>query len=203
MKYLAGKIIILNTLIHILHHRCFDELFLTWNESEDKLYKILQTMNRQYPDIQMAITMSNNINYLDVNIHHIDGHLKFQVAHELDTEPYSLPYVFGHHRHRYSTLARAALIRAVRCCANVSDFANELQDIQFAFQSNGFKKDFFINKFQLFLKEFDGTKLNKLLNGETYYDQSLYDYLRQVTFNCNQGEKIIKIKRLRRQTLQY
>jgi hypothetical protein len=178
---------------------------LTWNESDDKLHDILHTINNQYPDIKMAVTISDDINYLDVNIRHIDGDLKIQVAHDINIEPYSLPYVFGysqrHHSH-YSTLLRATFIRAVRCYADVFDFANELQDIQLSFQYNGFEQDFFVDKFQLFLEEFHTQEL-KLHYGETYYDQSLYDYLRDNIFNYNQKQKRAKLKQLRQQTMQY
>jgi hypothetical protein len=132
------------------------------------------------------------------------GDLKIQVPHDLYTEPYSLPYIFGHQqRHKSRTLARAAFIRATRCYANVPDFANELQDIQLSFQYNKFEHDFFIDKFQLFLEEFDATELEKLHQGEAYYDQSLYDYLRQNVYNYNQQQKREKLKRLQRQTRQY
>ncbi len=175
---------------------------MTWNESEDKLNDLFIPIKRQYPDIQMAITMNDHINYLDIHMSHIDGDLKIEVAHDLNTEPYSLPYVFGHPQHQYSTLPRVAFMRAARCYSNVFDFANELHDIQLSFQYNGFQTDFFIEKFQLFLEEFDTIELKNLHYGEAYYDQSLYDHLRQMIFNYNQNEKKTKIKRCQRQTIQ-
>ncbi len=99
-------------------------------------------------------------------------------------------------------MTRAAFIRATRCYANVSDFVNELQDIQLSFQYNRFKHDYFIHKFQLFLEEFNAIEL-ELHTGEPYYDQSLYDYLRQHVYNYNQRQKEAKFKRLRRQAIQY
>jgi hypothetical protein len=198
-----GKILFFCTHIYYRHYRCFDEIFLTWNESEDSLYDILNTMNRQYPDMKIAITISDNINYLDVNLSHTDGDLKIHVANNLNIEPYALPYVFGHHpQHQYDTLLRAALIRATQCCADVFDFANELEDLELSFQYNRFKKDYFLDKFQLFLEEFAATDL-KLYNGETYYNQSLYDYLRQNISNYNHKQKKAKLKRCQRQTIQY
>ena len=207
MKSLAGKTtfreIFLSRVRHMSHCRCLNEIFLTWNESRDQLYDILATAHQHHPDIRMVLTVNDNINYLDLNISHMDGDLKIQVAHDLNTDPYSLPYVFGHRGHQYSTLPEAALIRAVRCCADVFDFANELEDIQLSFQHNRFSKHFFMDKFRLFLEEFDVTELAKLQNGEAYYDQSLYDYLRQNVSNYNQLQKRVKLKRCQRQTAQY
>ena len=204
---MAGKSTILqmhrSELERLLHLRCLDELFFTWNESKEKLRDRLNTIHAQDLCIQMTITIDETINYLDVNIGHLDGDLKIQVAHELDIEPYALPYVFGHPRHQYASLPRAALMRAVRCCADVSRFANELEDLQLSFEYNGFEADFFTDKFQLFLEEFDAVELGALQCGETYYDQSLYDCLRENVFNDNQRQKKATLKRLRRQTMSY
>ncbi len=68
----------------------------------------------------------------------ISGNLKIQVAHSLDIEPYSLPFVFGHQRNKYKTLFRAALIRAARCYTTVFDFPNEFQHLQLSFRHNRF-----------------------------------------------------------------
>ena len=187
----------------MLHPRCLNELFLTWNESKDRLHDVLTTINRQDSPLRMAVTMGDTINYLDVNIGHLDGDLKIQVAHDLDIEPYALPYVFGHPRHQYSTLPRATLVRAVRCYTDVSHFANELKDLRLSFEYNGFEADFFTDKLQLFLEEFDAVDLEALQQGEAYYDQSLYDDLRQNVSNYNHRQKKATLKRLRRQTMSY
>ena len=207
MGSLVGKSPILemhpSELERMLHLRCLDELFFTWNESKESLQDRLNTIHAQDPHIRMASTIDETINYLDVNIGHLDGDLNIQVAHDLDIEPYALPYVFGHPRHQYSSLPRAALMRAVRCCTDVSRFANELEDLRLSFEYNGFKEDFFRDKLQLFLEEFDSVELNALQHGEAYYDQSLYDNLRQNVSNYNQRQKKTMLKRLRRQTMSY
>ena len=157
-------------------------------------------LNSQYPEMKMSMTVNNNVNYLDVNISHINGDLKTQVAHDLNTDPYALPYVFGHTRHQYQTLPRATFFRAIRCYANVSDFASELEYMEFSFQYNRFPKNFLMHKFQLFLQEFNSTQLQNLFYCEPFYTQSLYDYLRQKVFNYNQDHKKVKLKRFQRQT---
>ena len=185
-------------------HRYFGEIFFTWNESKDQLHAILQTINaRQGSELPMTITMNDTIDYLDLKLSQTDGHLRIEVAHDLSTEPYTLPYVFGYSKHHSRTWPRAAFIRAVRCCASVFDFANELEDMQLSFEHNRFDKDYFINEFHQFLKEFDSIQLKNLLCGEAYYNQSLYDYLREVAYNDHQTQKRLKIKRCQRQTIQY
>ena len=204
---MAGKTTILEMFLSVVpymsYRRCLNEIVLTWNESRDQLYDLLATVHRRHPDIRMVTTVNDTINFLDVNISQIDGALKIQVAHDLNTDPYSLPYVFGHRGQKYSTLPAAAFIRAARCCADVFEFANELEDIQLSFQYNRFPKHFFVDKFRLFLEEFDATALTKLLDGEASYDQSLYDYLRQNVSNYNQLQRRLKLKRCQRQTAHY
>ncbi|CAF3857895.1 unnamed protein product [Rotaria sp. Silwood1] len=181
-------------LVRILHTkneifgRCFDEIFFTWNDSEQRLHDVLHTINRQLLNMPITMSISNDINCLDVNICHLDGNLKIKVVHQLNTEPYSLPYVVGHPRHKYHSLLRAALLRATRCYANVFDFVNELVDIQLSFQYNRFSNDFIIDQIQLFLKEFGESQMN-VHGGEKFYDQSLYDHLRHHVFKYHQREK--------------
>ena len=74
----------------------------------------------------------------------MEDNLKVQVAHHLNAEPYVLPYIYGYPRNKYRTVIRSALLRATRCYQNVSDFANELLDIQLSFKHNRFLHDFII-----------------------------------------------------------
>jgi len=198
MNSLAGKATIFNIflfrVVYILHHRCLDELFLTWNESVDKLYDILNTINRQYPHLRMTITMGNDINYLDANIRHIYGDLKTKVAKNVDTAPYSIPYVFGHRQGDHSTLFRAAMIRAIRCCSDLFEFMNEYDDIQFSFRHNGFSHDMIVHNIQLFLTEFDAEEL-KLDEDEASYNPYFYDNLREHVLKYIQQRKLAKIER--------
>ncbi|CAF4873205.1 unnamed protein product, partial [Rotaria sp. Silwood2] len=165
------------------------------NESEDRLRDILHTIHRQQPNIQISLSISQNINYLDINISHDhNGDLKTQVNHNRNTEPYSLPYVVGHPRNSYHTLFRATLLRATRCYAQVFDFVNELQDIQLSFQYNRFSNDFISDQIQLFLEEFGVPQMN-VYCGEIFSNQSLYDHLRYNVFNYHQRRKQWKLKR--------
>jgi hypothetical protein len=137
-----------------------------------------------------------------VNISRIDGDLKIQINHDSNTEPYALPYIYGHQFNNYHTLARAAFIRATRCYTNIYEFANEFEDIQLAFLNNMNNPNFLIDKYLLFLQEFDATDL-KIHWGEDYYNQSLYDYLRQNITSYHHSEIRNRIKKYYRQTIQY
>ena len=207
MKFLAGKSTIFDVFLFLPTYlsccRCLDGIFLTWNESTETLHGLLHVLNRHYPDIRLTIIIHNSVNYLDVNISHIDGELKTRVVHDFNVESYALPYVVGHRQHEYSTLPQAALLRATRCYVNVSDFADEVRNIQTAFQHNRFGHEFFIRKYQSFLEEFEATPLENLAYGAVDHDQSLYDYLRQGVINDNQLKRKAKNRRCQRQTVAY
>ena len=182
--------------------RSFDEIFLTWNDSKENLDDLLHVINQQCPYLEVTWSISNQIQFLGIQIsyyHDIDP-LRTEVVHDLNIEPYSLPYVFGHPPKNCRTLLRATLIRAVRCYHNVLDFANELFDIELSFQHNGFSNTFISDKIISFLEEFDACQL-KTCHGEQCYDQHLYDRLQQQTvIKYQRRQTIQKLKRCR-QTL--
>ena len=161
---------------------------MTWNESAETLRDKLNQIHTQYPHLNLTILIGKTIQYLDAELSQTDGTLRTDVAKNVDTEPYSLPFVFGHRRNKFQTLLRASLIRAARCCANVLDFASEWEDLQLSFQYNRFSSDFIIYQIQSFLEEFQVDHLHIHL-GESYYNQDLYDTLRRNIHLNHQRQK--------------
>ena len=173
-------------------------MFLTWNESKEKLEHLLHITNQQCTYLQVEWIISNQLHFLDILIStdHDDVILRTKVAHQLSIDPYSLPYIFGHARNNYRTLLRAALLRAVRCYINVFDFANELNDLQLSFQNNHFSNDFISYKILSFLEEFNVSQL-KIYHGEEYYDQRLYERLRRKVIQYQRRQSTLKKQRYR------
>lgn len=177
-------------------HRYFDKIFFTWNKSEEELHNLLHSMNRQLPNMKITLVTNQNMNYLDVNIQQHHGELAFKIVHDLNTEPYSLPYVFGYPCDKYATLLRAILLRATICYVNVDDFVNELQYMELSFQNNRFSNDFIQENIQSFLNEFDASTF-KIHCGKEYCHQSLYNQLRENIFKYNRRCEMKQIKRNR------
>ena len=192
MLHLCAMMIILFFVI-----RCFDEIFLTWNNSIEEFDTVLRTINQQHPYIYINVSINDQINYLDVIVgrdHH--DNLKIQIAHDLNVEPYALPYLFGHSPNKYQTMLRMALLRAVRCYANVSDFANELLGLQLSFLHNRFSNNFIQNKIVSFLVEFKIPHL-KMYSGNKFDNQQLYNCLRQRVCKYQRRQTTAKKKRYR------
>ena len=173
LLFLINVVLVCND--HSIFCRCFDEIFLTWNNSIEEFDTVLRTINQKHPYIYINVSINDQIKYLDVIVGH-DHHdnLKIQIAHDLNVEPYALPYLSDHSPNKYQTMLRMALLRAVRCYTNVSDFANELLGLQLSFLHNRFSNDFIKNKIVSFLEEFNIPHL-KIYSGEKFYNQQLYN----------------------------
>ncbi|CAF4773588.1 unnamed protein product, partial [Rotaria sp. Silwood2] len=61
---------------HEIFVRCFNDIFLTWNESKEKFHELLNTMNNNDLSIQQyeVNVQTKEIHYLDVEIHHHHHH---------------------------------------------------------------------------------------------------------------------------------
>ena len=143
------------------------------------------------------MSINDQVNYLDVIVGHDHrDNLKIQIAHDLNVELYALPYLFGHPPNEYQTMLRMALLCVVRCYANVSDFANELLGVQLSFLHNRFSNDFIRNKIVSFLEEFNIPHL-KIYSGEKFYNQQLFNCLRQRVCKYQRRQTTAKTKRCR------
>ncbi|CAF1485333.1 unnamed protein product [Adineta ricciae] len=154
-----------------IYGRRLDQIFLTWNKSEEALHQLIETINTASNRYHFHLTITinkNNITYLDVNMSHIGRRLRTTVAHNITTHPYALPYVYGHRTSRVLTLLRSCLMRAALCCSEFYDFINECHDIQ---------------GLALFLHDFHVDELRLDLN-EAVYNSRLYVQLRQNIFQA-------------------
>lgn len=172
-------------------------MFFTWNDSQEKLREIIHSINQLQSGIQITLYIHNSIHFLDVHIQQYMGDLKIEVAHNLTVEPYALPYVVGHPRNRYQILLRAALLRAVKCCQSISDFVQEVENIEASFRHNQFMNNIMKDKIRCFFKEFGTSALEIHSSGDSYKHQSLYNYLRLNVHNYHKKHQMGKLKRSR------
>lgn len=160
--------------------RCLDEAVLTWNGSKSALCSLLKTtMSHPTQSMPITVTIGQKISYLNVQIAHVHGKLSTKIDHEMDDGPSPLPYLIDHPPHMHSTLLRASLIRAVLCCATLSDFQAEHLDIEDTFFSNGFSSDHITSKVDGFFEEFNASALKSNATSHEEYliiRRRLFDY---------------------------
>ena len=181
MKFLAGKTLAFRFVDSFpCIHRHFDEIFLTWNGSREELDSFIHRMNTKNSSIQVQSTIGTQIDYLEAHIRFFcddndhDMELETQVNHESKVEPYALPYVHDHPPDRYSTLIRAAMIRAARCCSDIYEFQQEWQYIELSFTINNFPIAFINEHVTVFFLEFNVEEFD-----HTMYDQETYAEIRE------------------------
>jgi hypothetical protein len=181
MKFLAGKTLAFRFVDSFCCiHRHFDEIFLTWNESQDALDRFIHRMNVKNSSIQVQSTIGTDIDYREAHIRFLcddddpEMELETKVNHESKVEPYALPYVYDHPPDQYSTLIRAAMIRAARCCSDIYEFQKEWQYIELSFNINNFPIGFINEHITVFFLEFNMEEFD-----HTMYDRETYEELRE------------------------
>ena len=98
---------------------------MTWNYSEDELRSYLQIVRETYPNVRFQILIGSSVQYLNAYIENREGQSYSRVFHNPTTQSYTLPYVVGHSKLKYSDWIRIALIQAVCYCTLVEDFNQE------------------------------------------------------------------------------
>ena len=121
--------------------RYLNQIFFTWNESKDDLQTLLNQVNiihSKHIPTQITTIIDSKIKYLDVEISHHEGRLQTRVYHDINYEPYALPYLLETKikSQDYEDLLVEALIRALFYCSNIDEFENERLFIEVSFIIN-------------------------------------------------------------------
>ena len=125
----------------------------------------------------MRTFVGTHVHMLDVEIENQNGQLISRVYHGDQTERYTLPFLFNPARSNHSHAFRSALLRAVRYCSSVLDFARERIYLELTYVSNGYTTTFVETHLQQFFVTFDAQKLR------LDWNQDVYDRLRARLFH--------------------
>ncbi|CAF1338889.1 unnamed protein product [Adineta steineri] len=156
--------------------RCFNDIFLTWNESEEKLQQLLKLMKIKDTSLQWDFRVqTHEIHFLDAQIHycHRTQHLQTSVYHDWKYEPYILPKLHNAKSLSHANTLHTALIRAILCCSRLEDFDNEKQYIEYSFLFHKFSSDFIQQQMEGFFQLFNASDFS------IYHEQTMYDELRR------------------------
>ena len=80
-------------------HRYIDDIFLTSNDSIEKLHKMLETANKRHPNIKLIYEINSIVSFLDVQIEKQHDRLITSVYHKPAAEPYVVPFKSDHPRY--------------------------------------------------------------------------------------------------------
>ncbi|CAF5175953.1 unnamed protein product [Rotaria magnacalcarata] len=189
LYYWQTKIIDDHRLKSELFVRYKDDIFFTWNHSENELHTFLHKIKETYDDeIHMNIYYGRSIDYLNIYIENRIGQLYTRVYHPRGQSKLILPYVVGHpkmgHRHWF----QSALVRAVQLCTHYEDFYRERLYLHMSCFASGYSDEWTECGFKKFYENFNIETYRFHMN-PTIYEQLRY---RLLIRNDTQREKSLQ-----------
>lgn len=159
----------------ISHYRYIDDVFMTTNLSQKEIQKHLDKATQKDSNIKITITISQIIDYLDVRIENLYGHLKTSIYHKSASEPYILPYDSDYPHHIHVNIIYNSLVRAARLCSTVEDFDRERLALEMILLFNGYPPKFIKYHLKYFFQKHNAINVWTELHNRTY--QKLHENL--------------------------
>ena len=110
--------------------RFVDDVFFTWNGSEEEVKELLEEANRFHPNIKLTYQIGKSLPFLDVLIRNNDGLLVSSVYHKPSAELTILSFLSDHPRYVFRNVIQTALTRAVRYSSTFEAFNTERRQIR-------------------------------------------------------------------------
>ncbi|CAF4546002.1 unnamed protein product, partial [Rotaria socialis] len=150
--------------------RYIDDIFMTWNRSENDLKNLLNDANTWHPNIKLEYKISKSLPFLDVVLTNNNGMLSTSVYHKPAAEPYVVPFISDHPRHTFVNVIQTSLTRALRNSSTFEIFNNERIYIKLTLLYNGYPSPFIEKRFQNFFSEYiNSSSFLPFLDNETQF----------------------------------
>ncbi|CAM4979264.1 unnamed protein product [Rotaria socialis] len=137
-----------------LYGRYIDDVFMTWNRSEEELRKLLDDVNTWHPNIKLDYKIGNSLPFLDVQLTNNNGTLATSVYHKPAAEPYVTPFTSDHPRHVFANILKTSVERATRYSSTFEELNNERRKIKLMLLYNGYPSTFIENEFKKYFSEY-------------------------------------------------
>ncbi|CAF4911003.1 unnamed protein product [Rotaria magnacalcarata] len=130
--------------------RYIDDVFMTWNKSENALKQILENANTWHPNIKLEYKIGKSLPFLDILLSNNNGTLSTSVYHKPAAEPYVVPFISDHPRHVFENIVQTSLRRAIKYSSTFQLFNDETRYIKSTFLYNGYPSSFIDKTFRKF-----------------------------------------------------
>ncbi|CAF1440935.1 unnamed protein product [Adineta steineri] len=130
--------------------RYIDDVFITWNTSEEKLRNFLDDANTWHLNIKLDYQIGKSLPFLNVLVTNNNGILTTSVYHKPAAEPYVVPYTSDHPRHVFGNIVQTALSQAIRYSSTFEAFHKERRYIKLKLLYNGYPSSIIEKEFQKF-----------------------------------------------------
>ncbi|CAF3585863.1 unnamed protein product [Rotaria socialis] len=134
--------------------RYIDDIFMTWNRSEEELRKLLDDVNTWHPNIKLDYKIGYSLPFLDVQLTNNNGILSTCVYHKPAAEPYVTPFTSDHPRHVFSNIIKTSIERAIRYSSTFEAFNYERRYIKLMLLHNEYPSTFIENEFHKYFSEY-------------------------------------------------
>ncbi|CAM4946256.1 unnamed protein product [Rotaria socialis] len=119
-----------------LYNVYVDDIFFTSNDSLESIDQMLDEANNFHPNIKLVRQIGRSVPFLDVLIENRKGTLTISVYHKEAAEPYVVPFGSDHPGHVFRNTADTAITRAVRYSTTLSQFEEEIRQMNLIFLYN-------------------------------------------------------------------
>ncbi|CAF2052577.1 unnamed protein product [Rotaria magnacalcarata] len=150
--------------------RYIDDIFMTWNRSEEELRKLLDDLNTWHPNIKLDYKIGNSLPFLDAQLTNNNGILSTSVYHKPSAEPYVTPFISDHPRHVFSNIIKTSIERAIRYSSTFEAFNYERRYIKLMLLYNDCPSTFIENELHKYFSEYiSKSPFLSLINDEQKY----------------------------------
>lgn len=144
-----------------------NEIFFTWNQSQDNLPTFLDTLNDFYgDDIDLKIEYGEKI--IIQNIYLENHHGKLYTT--MNPTSMILPYVTGYPKLKYQKWFHSTLIRLIQVCTNYQDFTRQRINMEICCLTSGYSYEFIENELENFNRYFN-VNIYQVQTNEIIYQQ--------------------------------
>jgi hypothetical protein len=164
-----------------LYFRYIDDLFVIINWPKRHLLQQIDRWNKFDENITLKANISNQVNFLDLQIKNQDGNLITSVYHKPSHEPYYLPFNSIHPLHIKKNIPFMMLLRAIRYCSTLQGHLDERGELKMDLLVNNYPAKFIDQQFDHMLQKFN---INEPLTINNY------DTLRQRVIDTSYEEKV-------------
>ncbi|CAF3411863.1 unnamed protein product [Rotaria socialis] len=152
-----------------LFGRCKDEIFFTWNKTDNVgLQGFLQDIRETDRTVRYHRSTGAKVEFMNIRIENRDSNLFTSIYHESGVQKYRLPYVVGHTKLAHSDWLRSALIRAACCCTSVDDCHTEKTYLEVTLLANGYSLVFIDKHVQHFFDYFHASSMRYSMDQVMY-----------------------------------
>jgi hypothetical protein len=134
-----------------LYMRYIDDIFIIINWPHRHLFKQIDKWNKIDLNIKLNGQIGPSINFLDLHMENIDGHLQTKVYHKPSYEPYYLPFNSIHPLHMKKNIPYTMLLRAIRYCSSFQLYIDERESLRMALLLNKYPGNLINKQFEQLL----------------------------------------------------